>query len=1080
MSGEIQIRTVRVEFLRAGPPHNQLLSPLTPYLGVCGNAGAGVVKVPYEQAAFERRLKELRYETGDAGDRLAMLHDVGVDMGKVLGAVPGLPGTLTTDAENVAILVHLRLTLSASELAHLPFELAKVPVGPEATTESWLAIQTRPPICITRNIRTVLPESVVWPSHPRILFITGAEETVPYEEHRDALLSAIEPFRYSEDANTSDAARDQFGEVLTILRNPTLTDVMEECGREVYTHVHILTHGDEDETSRGSYGLVLRGQDGASDVVSGERFASALTSVGADSVHRPAVVTVASCDSGNVGTVVVPGASFAHALHQSGIPLVVASQFPLSVEGSVPLVRTLYNGLLWGEHPLLLLHRVRAELHARFTSTWHDWASLVVYEALPYALESQLDSLRYQQARRAMNAALERIDRVVQKKSRESLPELDRVIESVLKRMPFAGQYGVECLGLRASARKRMAQAATTLKEMASSAGKRWHDPLEFLEQSWADYNDAVRRLLVNDRTTVQRKATLHWVLVQSVSLSAVLGKEEDEERWKAAKLCADHYCGHSDLEERAWAYASLAELYLLRLAHKGLTDEHREKHHNKALHYGRELANAYPFQPEFPITSTLRQLRRYVDWWGRPDFEQALLARGLSKRNSWDALGNTARELIGILARSERHAPSDDSGSGGPPDTDGGGPSSQTPPHGETDAAPSTEKPATSGSKALRGRSKAATPARGAPVAARRDGAFFDIEMLPAGHGDALWIEYGQAEACHRVLIDCGTRPTAALISRRVEQMPAKERRLDLFVMSHIDADHIGGALPFLDTVRRGLRVGDVWFNGWRHLSGQLGARQGEMFSTAIQDLELPWNEFRDGDAIVVQEGPLPEYTLPGGMKITLLSPLPAELRKLAPVWTRELKRHGLEPGARMDYSRFLKGTPSTSTDVDELADERFIGDAAAPNGTSIAFLAEYGGATALLGADAYAPVLGESIKRLLQQRGAQRLALNALKVAHHGSKNNLSAELLALLDCPQYLLSSNGDYFCHPDRQTVARMIKHGGPHPSLRFNYRSRFNDVWDSQALKEKYGYAAEYPRDGEGMVVSLLAPREELH
>ena len=48
------------------------------------------------------------------------------------------------------------------------------------------------------------------------------------------------------------------------------------------------------------------------------------------------------------------------------MPLVVASQFPLSMEGSVPLVRTLYQGLLWGDHPLLLLQRVRAELHARY------------------------------------------------------------------------------------------------------------------------------------------------------------------------------------------------------------------------------------------------------------------------------------------------------------------------------------------------------------------------------------------------------------------------------------------------------------------------------------------------------------------------------------------------------------------------------------------------------------------------------------------------------------------------------------------------------------------------------------------
>ena len=149
MADEIEIRTVTAEFLRSGPPHNQLLSPLTQYLAVCGDAGAGVVTVPYEHAAFERQLKELRYETGDPADRLDLLHDVGVDMGRILGAVPGLPGSLMVDPDKLGTLIHLRLTLSASELAHLPFELAKVPVGAGATTESWLAIQTRPPICLT-------------------------------------------------------------------------------------------------------------------------------------------------------------------------------------------------------------------------------------------------------------------------------------------------------------------------------------------------------------------------------------------------------------------------------------------------------------------------------------------------------------------------------------------------------------------------------------------------------------------------------------------------------------------------------------------------------------------------------------------------------------------------------------------------------------------------------------------------------------------------------------------------------------------------------------------------------------------
>src|ERR1700686_604426 len=71
MPEDIQIRLVHVEFLRPGPPHNQLLSPLTPYLAISGDAGAGVITVPYEHAEFERRLKELRYETGDSADRQA-------------------------------------------------------------------------------------------------------------------------------------------------------------------------------------------------------------------------------------------------------------------------------------------------------------------------------------------------------------------------------------------------------------------------------------------------------------------------------------------------------------------------------------------------------------------------------------------------------------------------------------------------------------------------------------------------------------------------------------------------------------------------------------------------------------------------------------------------------------------------------------------------------------------------------------------------------------------------------------------------------------------------------------------------
>ena len=1076
MPADIQIKLVHVEFLRAGPPHNQLLSPLTQYLAIAGDSGAGVVTVPYEHAEFERRLRELRYETGDAGDRQAMLHATGVEMGKILGSVPGLPGALAVDPRQTGTLVHLRLTLSASEMALLPFELAKVPISPTVTAESWLSIQTRPPACVTRNIRTVSPEGVVWPTRPRILFITGDTDDVPYEEHRAALLKAIGPFQYPrrDDRQASPAGdREQYGELLTTLVNPTLAGVLEECRRNRYTHVHILTHGDLSETSRDSYGLVLRGSDGAAEVVSGEQFASALISVGNGLIHRPVVVTVASCDSGNVGTVVIPGASFAHALHQAGVPLVVASQFPLSKEGSV-LLAGLYEGLLRGEHPMVLLQQLRAGLHARYTAAWHDWASLVVYEALPQALGDQLEAVRYFQAKRAIDCVLERIDIAVRQTGDrvESVTAIEEDLGAALRRLPLSGPYHIECLGLRASSRKRLAQAAFTLASAEGPAGgERWKDPVELLDQAWLDYELAVRGLLVYEAGATQRAASLHWVAVQVESLSSVLGKDRDERRWQAAKLCADFYCDHQDTEQRAWAHGSLAELCLVRLADRAL-DPAQKKHWSAlALEHVNHLARLYPGGDEFPVKSTRRQFERYVDWWGTGPFAETLAGRKLGRRESWDGkfgLIETAKRLVAAL-RPKKPSPADHRGGGG--STPSGRPSSGA---GSTTTPTPAGPPASPGG----GMPPAVLGAPAKPPAPPRTGSsvrtapFFDIEMLPAGHGDSLWIEYGDGSATHRWLIDCGTQQTARTLLRRVEAVPQNQQFLELFVMSHIDSDHIGGALPFFKAVQRGLRFGDVWFNGWRQLSGQLGAKQGEMFSTAIQDFELPWNQRFGGKAVAVDGDALPVCTLPGGMKLTLLSPTPSQLKKLAPAWTREMKRYGLEPGSRVDYSRFLKGTPSTSTDVDQLADSPFSGDGALPNGTSIALLAEFGGAAALLGADAHAPALAASIRTLVGPAG--RLKLDAFKVSHHASQNNLSTELLQLLDCRQYLISTNGDHFCHPDREAVGRIIKYGGDRPTLLFNYRSKYNEVWERPDLQEKYRYLARYPEAGRaGAVVSLL-------
>ena len=362
----------------------------------------------------------------------------------------------------------------------------------------------------------------------------------------------------------------------------------------------------------------------------------------------------------------------------------------------------------------------------------------------------------------------------------------------------------------------------------------------------------------------------------------------------------------------------------------------------------------------------------------------------------------------------------------------------------------------------------------------------FFNITMLPADHGDAIWIEYGRkGGATSRVLVDCGTTASFPHLKARILKVPPAERHFDLFLMSHIDSDHIGGALPFLaEHDALGVRFDDIWFNGKKHLrpsnkGAQLeSVHQGEVFSDLITSKGLPWNKWQKGKAIVRADNGAPTLTLRGGMKITLLSPTRAKLLSLADTWDKGLAAKAVEITEAMRAG----SDAQTSEDVDVLADTRnhpFNEDAAAPNGSSIAVLAEFAGKVALLGADAHPSLLEQAVQTLLAgagnaSTGATKLHLDAFKVSHHGSQNNLSPALLKLISCRDFLISTNGAVFHHPDRVAVARIIQSGAKPPQLWFNYRSEDNAVWAKPALQSKYKYSAVYAADeASGLTFSMF-------
>jgi CHAT domain/Metallo-beta-lactamase superfamily len=1099
----MKIHRIEVELLRAGPPHNQLLSPLTQYLGVYGESEAAVVTLPWEQYKFERRQQQLRYEGGtgeDAPWRLELLRDTGAEIAGILGQITGLPGALGSSGSSEALL-HLRLVISASELALLPWELTRVPEGAPIPADDWLLLQAYLPVCLTRHIRSVPTTQVGWPAKLRLLVVTGdpGDLDPALENQLEALDRACEPWC---EPRQADAGGRPWPEGWTLLENASIREVEQACGSafeegKPYTHVHVLAHGAEDETTEAtSFGLLLKDPEapdsGGADVVSGERFAKALTAGGG----HPAVVTLASCDSGNQAEVVAPGSSFAHALHQAGIPLVVASQFPLSMEGSVALVERLYTGLLWGENPLPLLYRLRTELHSRFGGRSHDWASLVVYEALPAPehLDRQLQEVVYARSKSALEAALKALEQAIEDgdPGQEQLAKLAARVEGARARLPQSGPYALEGLGLSAASYKRLAYVEFSLALLpgAQSEVAEWHMKKchSQLQRASEGYRRAAIEFLRLSGETVQLKATLHWVLVQALSLATLLGDKLDglgEDHWRTGRLSAEVYLGHTSIEERAWAHGSLAELWLLRLA--AVKAEERAEIAARARHHAAHILRLFPGRGAFAVESTQRQFDRYVTWWGDAAFGRWVSEKAGVDRDGWEGehgIVATAREIVELLdaGRAPRELgrrPGGGSESSGPgPAAAGGEPSGPAAASGEPSGPGSA--PAGGGDSSAPRHRGGSGKLGGTPRRRRRTAgaAIFDLEMLPADYGDCLWIEYGDAADPSRVLIDCGPPSTFPRLKARIEALAEKDRRFELFVLSHIDNDHIGGTIPLFKDERLGVEFGDVWFNGWRHLpQDKLNAKQAEIFTTLVRDRKLPWNAAADGGPLVARSGggeDLPVYTLPGGLRLTLLSPTRDRLAKLRVRWEKELRAHGLTPGSKVDYRKFLGGTGTLSTDVDALAESKFKSDVTPPNGSSIAFLAEFEGRGALFAADAHVPVLVDSIRALLRRRGAERLRCDLLKVGHHASQGNTSSELIDLLDCPRYLVSTSGARFHHPDRETIARLIKHGGERPEICFNYRSKDNRVWAREDLQERYGYRASYPDEElAGFRVSLV-------
>ena len=530
----------------------------------------------------------------------------------------------------------LDLITSARELWVLPLEAA---LGDDGTPRF---VRTERAEVLTRRVPKGFAERApYWPARPHVLFVHASPawasaSRVEADAHLQILREILRPFMPPR--QDMDIALEDEGPVITVLADATLAQIEEACRRaeeekKPYTHVHLLAHGvtikDPVFRHKERYGIALNSDD--DQPTPAEDLAKALRPSGAPEAQRaelPVVVSLASCDSGNaVNTIITPG-GLAQELHGAGVPVVIASQLPLTFAGAEIMLREFYAAWIAGHDVRRALHTTRMALYrARDIkpvekSAGHDWVSLVAYVRLPEGYADYLMDVRLQTQLAALENASKLAEHMVVHGSKNAW-EFDKAsasvrrcierLDSMPKDISEADRHRLrhvlqENAGMLASAHKRFAellyQRAADIEEGSAEART---EGLESLKKAHEKYLAAFRS-----------NASHHWSGVQYLALEAVLTGSIPHPRWYTCQVAAEHDRDFATrASDRVWALGSLAELALLAPVAGIGPDE--------AGDAGAVLAQLCTSQhacpPDTwgvltPTESTRRQLMRYVTWW--------------------------------------------------------------------------------------------------------------------------------------------------------------------------------------------------------------------------------------------------------------------------------------------------------------------------------------------------------------------------------------------------------------------------------------------------------------------------------
>lgn len=368
------------------------------------------------------------------------------------------------------------------------------------------------------------------------------------------------------------------------------------------------------------------------------------------------------------------------------------------------------------------------------------------------------------------------------------------------------------------------------------------------------------------------------------------------------------------------------------------------------------------------------------------------------------------------------------------------------------------------------------------------------NLHFENVGIGDCLLLHLRDNGQEFIMLIDCGKYNSKI---KELFEETYKITKLDKLVITHFDDDHIKGVIELLKDSPE-LKIEDIWFNCFRHLPqgneieltdfqktkieelySELGSKYKpvETDITAEQSLSLSnilskntnWSSSWSDERISVDNQK--EFDLGQWGKIHLLSPTDNEIKELENLYKLEFckKLYGKADDFSSEqrnsiYELLLRTFEDTDTEFPEeeypisskqLLNKRAIEDYSKTvvkiddnetNRSSIAFIWTLNNHKILFLGDSTPDIVLKQIQLHKETNGItdSPLLFDAIKVSHHGSKRNITNELLNEIDSEVYIFSGTSQK--RPDEICISKIINRKLPQGikerKLYFNHK---NDI-----------------------------------